>query len=173
MNLASIPIGDKSPTEVNAVIEISQGSSNKVEYDIELGAFVLDRTLFSPLYYPCNYGFIPSTLFEDGDPLDILVLNSHPLAMGTVLPARPLGVLRMRDDKGQDDKIISVCARDPRYDEIQDLNGFSAHQRKEITHFFRIYKQLEEKDVVVEGWHPADAAYSLIANYTVKPRTKR
>src|SRR5256714_11893203 len=147
MNLADMPIGDKAPDEVNVVIEIPQGSSNKVEYNNELGVFVLDRTLYSPLYYPCNYGFVPSTLFEDGDPLDILVLSSHPIAMGTLVAARPVGLLRMRDDKRPDDKVIAAFARDPRYKEVQDLTDLPEHQRKEIQHFFQIYKDLEDKDV--------------------------
>src|SRR5438477_3942037 len=162
MNLHEIPIGDDAPREVNAVIEIPQGSSNKIEYDPEWGVFALDRTLFSPLYYPCNYGFIPSTLFEDGDPLDILVLSSHPIAMGTVLTARPVGVLSMRDDKGQDDKIISVFAHDPRYEDVHRLSHLSEHLRKEIVHFFRVYKELEDKAVEVGGWHQASYAHALI-----------
>src|SRR2546426_4516852 len=154
-NLTRIPVGAKAPAEVNAVIEISQGSSNKIEYNEEWGAFVLDRTLYSPLYYPCNYGFIPGTLYEDGDPLDILVFSSQPIPMGAVATARPLGVLRMRDDKGQDDKIVAVFANDPRYRDVVRLEDVSEHRLKEITHFFQIYKDLEDKAVEVEGWHGA------------------
>src|SRR5690349_7306066 len=98
-NLSRIPTGKKAPLEVNVVIEITQGSSNKVEYDPDMGAFVVDRTLFSAMYYPHNYGFIPNTKYEDGDPLDVLVFSSQPIPMGAVLKARPVGVLRMRDDK--------------------------------------------------------------------------
>src|SRR5437588_9205296 len=158
MKLTDIPIGANAPHEVNVVIEISQGSSNKVEYHSEWGVFVLDRTLYSPLYYPCNYGFVPSTLFDDGDPLDILILSSHPIAMGTLVSARPVGLLKMRDDKGPDDKVIAVFAHDPRYEEVQDLTDLPEHQRKEIQHFFQVYKDLEDKDVVVEDWHPAERA---------------
>src|SRR5205085_9579964 len=118
-----------------------------------------------PLYYPCNYGFIPSTLFEDGDPLDVLVLSSHPIQMATVLSARPVGVLQMRDDKGQDDKIIAVAGRDPRYEDVNGLEDLSEHLRKEIVHFFRVYKELEDKAVDVEGWHAAQAAHDLIVRY--------
>jgi inorganic pyrophosphatase len=166
-NLTLIPVGEKAPHEVNVVIEISQGSSNKVEYNAQWGAFVLDRTLYSPLYYPCNYGFVPGTLFEDGDPLDSLVLSSHPIAMGTVLNARPVGVLRMRDDKGPDHKIIAVFAHDPRYEDVRRLDDLSEHVRKEIVHFFRVYKELEDKAVDVEGWHPSESAHDLITRYTL------
>ncbi len=167
MNLAQIPVGPKAPFEVNVVIEISQGSSNKVEYHAEWGAFVLDRTLFSPLYYPCNYGFVPSTLFEDGDPLDILVLSSHPIAMGTVVVARPVGLLRMHDDKGPDDKVIAVFAHDPRFEHVRRLSDLSEHRKKEIHHFFQVYKDLEDKAVDVEGWHSVTAAHEMITRYTV------
>src|SRR6266581_415178 len=100
MHLTDVPVGDKAPYEVNVVIEITQGSSNKIEYDPRIGAFVVDRTLFAAMYYPCNYGFIPSTLFEDGDPLDVLVLTRQPVPMGAVLLVRPVGLLRMKDDRG-------------------------------------------------------------------------
>ena len=165
VNLTRIPAGERVPREVNVVIEISQGSSNKVEYHPEWGAFVLDRTLYSPLYYPCNYGFVPSTLFDDGDPLDILVLSSHPIPQGTVLTARPLGVLRMRDDKGQDDKIIAAFSHDPRYEHMQTLEDLPEHLRKEIVHFFEVYKNLEDKTVDVEGWHPVERAHEIIERY--------
>ncbi len=167
MNLTEIPVGPNAPHEVNVIVEISQGSSNKVEYHAGWNAFVLDRTLFSPLYYPCNYGFVPSTLFDDGDPLDILVLSSHPIAMGTVVSARPVGMLRMRDDKGVDDKIIAVFSHDPRYEQVRRLSDVSEHSRKEIHHFFQIYKELEDKAVDVEGWHPVEMAHDLITRYSL------
>ena len=167
MNLTDVPVGENAPQEVNVVIEITQGSSNKIEYDSRWGAFVLDRTLFSPMYYPCNYGFIPSTLFEDGDPLDVLVLTSHPVPMATVMAARPVGVLRMHVDKGQDDKIICVFARDPRFEAIKDIEDLADHQKREIIHFFEVYKELEDKDVEVDGWHSVSKAHELITRYTV------
>ena len=164
-NLTRIPVGENAPEEVNVVIEIPQGSSNKMEYNDEWGAFVLDRTLYSPLYYPCNYGFIPSTLYEDGDPLDVLVFSSHPIPMATVLTARPLGVMRMHDDKGKDDKIVAVFAHDPRYQGIRALEDLSEHRRREIEHFFRVYKELEDKAVEVEGWEGLETAHALIRRY--------
>ena len=167
-DLTRIPVGDGAPEEVNVVVEIPQGSSNKVEYNAGIGAFVVDRTLFSPLYYPCNYGFVPSTLFEDGDPLDALVFSSHPIPMGAVLTARPVGVLRMRDDKGQDDKIVAVFSNDPRYQHVRRLEDVSEHRRREIVHFFQIYKELEDKAVEVEGWEPAEVAREVITRYVVR-----
>src|SRR5437588_4587745 len=102
MSLLSLPIGKDAPREVHAVIEIPMGSSNKYEYDLKLNVFVLDRVLFSPLYYPCDYGWVAGTLSEDGDPLDILVLGSHANYPGCVVLARPLGALMMRDEEGTD-----------------------------------------------------------------------
>ena len=166
-NLTRIPVGERAPLEVNAVIEIPQGSSNKIEYNEEWGAFVLDRTLYSPLYYPCNYGFVPSTLYEDGDPLDILVFSSHPVPMAAVVCARPLGVMRMHDDKGKDDKIIAVFSHDPRYEQVASLHDLAEHRRREIEHFFVVYKNLEDKAVEVEGWEGLEAAHDLITRYTL------
>lgn len=167
MNLYEIPVGPNAPYQINAIIEIPQGSSNKMEYDPTYETFRLDRTLYSPLYYPNNYGFIPSTLYLDEDPLDILVISSHPIPTGTLCHARPLGVLRMHDDKGPDDKIISVFAHDPRYEHMQRLTDLSEHRRKEILHFFQVYKDLENKQVDIEGWFPAAIAHDLITRYTV------
>jgi inorganic pyrophosphatase len=165
MNLFDIPVGENAPNEVNVVIEIPQGSSQKMEYDPQWDIFRLDRTLFSPLYYPYNYGFIPSTLYLDGDPLDILVLCNHPIPMGTLVTARPIGVLRMHDDKGPDDKIISVFTHDPRYEHVRRLTDVSEHRRKEIVHFFQVYKDLEDKTVDIEGWYPVDISHELIMRY--------
>lgn len=168
MHLTDVPVGENAPYEVNVVIEITQGSSNKIEYDPKWGAFVVDRTLFSPMYYPCNYGFIPSTLFEDGDPLDVLVLTSQPVPMAAVLLARPVGVLGMQDDKGQDDKIICVFARDPRFDGVRDIEDLSEHRKREIIHFFEVYKELEDKTVEVGGWQPVSVAHELIKRYIIE-----
>src|ERR1700730_17642266 len=98
MDFAHIPTGPRAPFEVNTVVEIPRGSSNKIEYDMELGVFRLDRVLYSPLYYPCEYGFMPGALFADGDPFDILSLSAQPTFTGCVMAARPVGVLKMSDD---------------------------------------------------------------------------
>ena len=163
-----LPVGAKSPHEVNVVVEIPRGSSNKIEYDTELSVFRLDRVLYSPLYYPCEYGFIPSTLFEDGDAIDILVLATQPTFTGCIIEARPVGVLKMGDDKGQDDKILGVSANDPRFEQVMRLEDVSEHRLKEILHFFAVYKDLENKEVTIQGWEPAEAAHELIRQYTIR-----
>jgi inorganic pyrophosphatase len=165
MDFIGLPIGERAPHEVNVVVEIPRGSSNKVEYDVEIGAFRLDRVLYSPLYYPCEYGFVPSTLFEDGDPLDILVLATQPTFTGCIVVARPVGVLKMSDDKGQDDKILGVSAHDPRFERVTRLEDVSEHRLKEILHFFAVYKDLENKEVNIHGWESADVARDLIRQY--------
>ena len=165
MDFSRIPTGKDAPEEVNVVVEIPRGSSNKYEFDEELGIFRLDRVLYSPLYYPCEYGFIPGTLFEDGDPLDILILSTQPTFTGCVLVARPVGVLKMADDKGQDDKILAVSVHDPRFEEVMKLSDVSPHRLKEIVHFFGVYKDLEDKAVSIQGWEPVDVAQDLIRRY--------
>jgi inorganic pyrophosphatase len=162
MSLLTFPIGKNAPHEVHAIIEIPQGSSNKYEYDVDLDAVVLDRVLFSPLYYPFDYGFIPSTLSGDKDPLDILVLGSHPTFTGCLVVARPIGSLHMRDEEGEDYKILSVSARDPRFNDSMDLSDIAEHYLREITHFFAVYKELEEKETEVLGWQDRAAAYRVI-----------
>lgn len=162
MPLATLGPGPRSPQVVHAVVEIPKGSSNKYEFDKEHSVFFLDRALFSPLFYPYDYGWIPGTLAEDGDPVDILVLLTHPTFPGCVVPARPLGALEMRDEKGPDVKILAACDCDPRFDDIQHMDDLPAHTRLEIVHFFESYKQLEEKDVEVLGWQGQDAAYQSI-----------
>lgn len=168
MDFDKVPIGPNAPQEVNVVVEIPRGSSNKIEYDIELGVFRLDRALYSPLYYPCEYGFVADTLFEDGDPLDILVLSTQPTFTGCVLVARPVGVLKMGDDKGQDDKILGVSAHDPRFEQVMRLSDVSEHRLKEILHFFAVYKDLENKEVFIQGWETEEVAQELIWRYRRK-----
>jgi inorganic pyrophosphatase len=165
MEFHRLPIGPHAPHEVNVVVEIPRGSSNKVEYDQELGIFRLDRALYSPLYYPCEYGFIPGTHFEDGDPIDILVLSSQPTFTGCLLVTRPVGVLHMGDEHGQDDKILGVSARDPRFEGVMALSDVSEHLLKEILHFFAVYKDLEHKEVVIQGWDSEQKALELIERY--------
>ncbi len=165
MDYSRIPTGKDAPEEVNVVVEIPRGSSNKYEFDEELGIFRLDRVLYSPLYYPCEYGFIPGTLFEDGDPLDILILSTQPTFTGCVMVARPVGVLKMADDKGQDDKILAVSVHDPRFEQVMKLSDVSPHRLKEIVHFFGVYKDLEDKAVSIQGWEPVDVAQDLIRRY--------
>jgi len=162
MSLLTVPIGKSAPREVHAIIEIPKGISNKYEYDLSLDTFVLDRVLFSPLYYPFDYGFIAGTLSGDGDPLDVLVLGSQPTFTGCVVLARPLGSLHMRDEEGEDYKILAVSARDPRFNDVTDLTDVAEHYLREITHFFAVYKELEEKETEVLGWQDRATAYGII-----------
>lgn len=140
------------------VVEIPKGSSNKYEYDRELGAFRLDRVLYSPVHYPGDYGFIPGTLASDGDPMDVLALVEEPSFSGCVVEVRPVGVLNMVDQEQKDQKIIAVLNRDPRYEQVHSLNQIYPHLRREIEHFFNIYKELEGRETSTLGWgDPAEA----------------
>src|SRR5438045_9363637 len=121
-DLLSLPIGDNAPAEVNAIIKIPRGETNKYEYDKRLKLFRLDRNLYSPVHYPGDYGFIPSTLALDGDPLDVLVLVEAPSFPGCVMEVRPIGVLRMIDKGERDSKVLAVSAADPRYAEVKDVS---------------------------------------------------
>src|ERR1051326_5451471 len=162
MSLLTVPIGKNAPREVHAIIEIPKGSSNKYEYDLDLRSFVLDRVLFSPLYYPFDYGFVAGTLSGDGDPLDVLVLGSQPTFTGCVVLARPIGSLHMRDEEGEDYKILAVSVRDPRFSDCHDLSDIPEHYLREITHFFAVYKELEQKETEVLGWPDRVSAHRII-----------
>ncbi len=160
-----IPIGDKMPQEVNAVIEIPAGSHNKYEYDERLGVFKLDRVLYSPFHYPADYGFIPETRSTDGDHLDTLVLGGYPVFPGCLMRVRPLGLFKMVDSGDEDFKILSVQADNPRLDTmgtLEDLKRFNPHFLKEVAHFFEVYKKLQGKEVHVLGWEGQEAAFAEI-----------
>ena len=158
MNLKDMPIGPNFPDVINAIVEIPKGGRNKYEFDIELGVFRLNRVLYSSMHYPEAYGFVPSTLWDDGDPLDILIFIDEPLQTGIVLDVKPIGILHMRDEKGSDDKILSVAIGDPTYRSINHLHEMPRHLLVEIEHFFTTYKKLEDKHVESFGWEGADAA---------------
>jgi inorganic pyrophosphatase len=162
MSLYDLPPGPDPPGVVFAVIEIPQGGSNKFEYDATLGVFRLDRVLYSAVHYPGAYGFIPGTLGDDGDPLDILVLSTEPMFTGAVLEARPVGMLRMRDEAGEDEKVLAVPVVDPRFDGFRELDDVPSHSLREIEHFFHIYKDLEGKPVETFGWEQRSEAESVI-----------
>jgi inorganic pyrophosphatase len=162
MNLTLLPPGPNPPQVVYAVIEIPRGGRNKYEYDPQLGLFRLDRVLYSAVHYPAAYGFIPGTRAEDGDPVDILVMVSEPTFTGCLLEARPVGLFRMRDEKGEDEKILAVPLADPHYNEVQNLSDVPPHFLHEVEHFFRIYKDLEGKRVETFGWDRREAAHNII-----------
>lgn len=164
-NLITLPIGDHAPELVHAVIEIPLGSRNKYEYRPDMDVIMRDRVLSASVRYPTDYGFIPSTMTDDGDPLDILVAAYEPAFPGCVLLARPLGVLDMTDEKGRDYKIFAIPADDPRFAEITSLDGLPSHILREVEHFFEVYKQLEEKQVEIYGWQGLDRAHELIRKY--------
>ena len=162
MNLKYLPIGENAPRIVNAIVEIPKGSRNKYEYNVDLGVFQLDRVLYSSMHYPEAYGFIPSTLYEDGDPVDVLIVIDQPLQTGIMLEVRPIGILKMQDEKGSDDKIISVAKHDPTYAAIKEVKSLPRHTLVEIEHFFTSYKELEGKHVRSFGWHGSAEARRAI-----------
>ena len=134
------------------IVEIPKNSGNKYEYDGSLGVFRLDRALYSPMHYPGDYGFIPGTLADDGDPLDVLALVEEPSFTGCMIEVRPVGILNMVDNDEADQKIVAVPNRNPRYDEVHTMDQIFPHVRREIEHFFTIYKELEAKKTEMRGW---------------------
>ena len=134
------------------IVEIPKNSGNKYEYDGKLGVFRLDRALYSPMHYPGDYGFIPGTLADDGDPLDVLALVEEPSFSGCLIEVRPVGILNMVDNEEADQKIVAVPNRNPRYDEVHTMDQIFPHVRREIEHFFAIYKELEGKKTKMLGW---------------------
>ncbi len=147
---------------VRVIVEIPKGSRNKYEYDKETGLFKFDRMLFSSVHYPSDYGFIVDTLAADGDALDALVLVSEPTFPGCLIEARPVGLFRMWDEKGSDEKILCIPILDPQWNWVYKLPDVPSHLLLEIEHFFQIYKELEEKKTGVEGWKDAEAAWRAI-----------
>jgi inorganic pyrophosphatase len=148
---------------VEVLVEIPRGSRNKYEWDEKRGVLRLDRTLYSSVHYPTDYGFIPGTLADDGDALDALIIVEEPTVPGCHVMARPIGVLRMRDDKGVDDKIISVPMADPRLSEVREFSDIAHHWQREIEHFFQIYKELQNLTVEIHGWGDSRTAWEIIA----------
>ncbi len=161
-NYLELPVGKKSPEVINAIIEIPRGGVNKYEYDKQLHVFRLDRNLHSPVHYPGDYGFIPSTLSKDGDPLDVMVLVDDPSFSGCLMEVRPIGLLDMLDQGVPDEKILAVGKGNPRYNDVWNYSEIYPHMLREITHFFAIYKDLEGKRVEVKGWRDAARAREVV-----------
>ena len=162
--LHEIDPGPECPEIVRMIVEIPKNSGNKYEYDRALGVFRLDRALYSPMHYPGDYGFIPGTLAEDGDPMDVLALVDQPSFPGCLIEVRPVAVLNMVDSSVGDQKIISVPTRNPRFDQIHTIDQIFAHIRREIEHFFTIYKELESKITEMRGWGDPREARKVIVD---------
>jgi inorganic pyrophosphatase len=154
--------GSNLPEIVNGIVEIPKGSRAKYELDKESGLLRLDRVLYSSVYYPANYGFIPQTYCDDKDPLDILIFSQIDLVPMCIVPARPIGVMRMLDQGEADDKIIAIAAGDPSVNHIHDIAQLPAHFKSEMRSFFEDYKKLENKTVVVEDFFHVAVAHDII-----------
>ncbi|HRD71925.1 MAG: inorganic diphosphatase [Xanthomonadales bacterium] len=167
MGLELVPTGRDVPNEINVVIEIPKDSEPvKYEVDKETGAIFVDRILSTPMRYPCNYGYVPHTLCGDGDPVDVLVILPLPLVAGCVIRCRPVGVLKMTDEAGSDEKLLAVPIDKvfAGYGHITDITQVSGHWLERIGHFFEHYKDLEKgKWVKLDGWGGADEAKAIIA----------
>jgi len=154
--------GNKLYLEINGIIEIPKGTRAKYELDKDSGLLKLDRVLFSSVYYPANYGFIPQSYCDDKDPLDILILSQIDIEPLCIVPAKPIGVMRMLDNGEADDKIIAVAAGDPSVNHINDISELPPHFISEMRHFFEDYKKLENKTVLVEDFQDATVAKQII-----------
>jgi inorganic pyrophosphatase len=154
--------GEGIPEKFTVYIEVPAESRNKYEMDKETGLIKLDRVLYSPVHYPGDYGFIPQTYWEDGDPVDVLVLSHHPVVPGCLMDVRPIGVLKMNDSGEEDDKVICVPLEDPKFNETISMKDVSQHKQKEIIHFFEIYKQLQKKEVKVRGIEDKKEAINVV-----------
>ncbi|KKW44936.1 MAG: Inorganic pyrophosphatase [Parcubacteria group bacterium GW2011_GWA2_56_21] len=145
---------------MNVIIEIPKDSHNKYEIDKKTGLIKLDRANYSAAAYPFDYGFVPQTLWDDGDALDVIVLTTYPLNVGVLVASRPIGILHMTDDGDADEKVIAVPVSDKRWDDVQDIKDVNQHQLKEFVHFFETYKQLKGKPspIEIDGYEGADKA---------------
>ena len=162
MSLFDVSPGDKAPEFVNAIVEIPKGRRSKFEVDKETGLIKLDRYLYSSSHYPGDYGFVPQTLAEDGDALDMLVMVNEPTFSGCLIETRVVGLFRMTDRGANDYKILGVPNTDPLFDEIRDLEDVPSHYLREVEHFFATYKQLEGVNVLTHGWAPREAAIEQV-----------
>ena len=172
-SLYDLDPGPQSPEVVRMIVEIPKNSANKYEYDGKLGVFRLDRALYSPMHYPGDYGFVPGTLAEDGDPIDVLVTADEATFAGCMIEVRPVGLLEMVDEHGPDQKILAMPDRNPRYDQIHTIDQVFPHVRREIEHFFEIYKELEGKKTEMKGWKgPKEARHAVVESRNRYLKTK-
>ena len=157
-----IPLGDDAPEEVRAVIEVPRGDTTKYELDPELGVLNVNRILHPPIPYPANYGFLPQTLDDDGDPIDVLVMMQNPVVSLSVLRVRPIGVFKMKDEGETDDKLICVHVDDPMYSDYEEVEDLPRYERDELKWFFNSYKDAMQKGVDVEDFEGKEAARESI-----------
>jgi inorganic pyrophosphatase len=157
-----IPPGPDVPKVIYVIVEIPKRSRNKFEYDKRAGFLQLDRVLYSSLHYPGDYGFVPRTYYDDGDPLDVLVMTNEPTFPGCVIEARPVGIFRMRDRGVHDDKILAVPATDPLFEGMQELEDIQPHFLQEVSHFFSVYKDLQHIRVETLKWEGREVALDEI-----------
>ncbi len=173
MNLwHDLPPVDKS--SINVIVEINRGSKNKYEIDKETGLIALDRVMHSSQDFPVDYGFVPQTLWEDNDPVDVIILTTYPLLPGLLVRVRPVAVMRMIDSGEGDDKLIAVPIDDPRWSKVKDLEDINPHTLKEIEHFYSTYKKLQNKEVEVKGFEGRTAAEAVFERglelYKTRPK---
>ena len=163
MNLwHEISPGKNVPNVINVIIECPKGTKNKYEIDKETGLIKLDRAMKTSQDYPFDYGFVPQSLWEDNDPLDVVLLTTYPLAPGILVEARPVGIMNMIDGGEGDDKIIAVPKDDPRFDNVKNLNDLNPYTLKEMQHFFETYNTIDGKKVVVKGFKKKDEALKAV-----------
>ena len=152
----------KKSEEFNAVVEIPKDSRVKYEVDKDTGLIYYDRVLHSPMHYSSNYGFIPQSLWDDGDPMDVLLMSQESLVPGCIVKCRPIGVLDMVDDGDEDAKILAVPVKDPRFDKVNDISDVDPHYLREVKHFFSVYKELQGKKVEVKEWEDRSTAIECV-----------
>ena len=163
INLEELPIGEEAPRLVNAVVEVPVGSRNKYEYEPELGVIVRDRVLPGAVRYPTDYGFVPSTLTERGDPLDVVVAAHDPAFPGCLLRVRPIGALHVKDSKGEEHNVFAVPDDDPRFADIRALEDLPDQNLREVEEFFEVYKRLEgDEEVEILGWLSVEETHEVI-----------
>ena len=175
MRIDAVPIGSNPPEDINVIIEVSVGGEPiKYEMDKDAGAMYVDRFLYTPMRYPGNYGFVPHTLSDDGDPIDVLVANTRPLVPGCVISCRPIGVLVMEDEKGQDEKVVAVPTPEisRRWENVREFMDLPDITRQQISHFFEHYKDLEPgKWVKVQDWGNSDKARQMIVEAIARAKS--